>query len=102
MGDCKLFEEEGDVIEEKISEVDEGGLKLLVSLDSSESNIATPGDRWWSATVKKEVHEICRRFQSDCCQKRTDSPDVEVSLSGVGSVLRPEREAWSIVKWPGY
>ena len=32
-------------------------------------------------------------------KKRNERPMLEVSLLGVGTVLRLERDAWSMVKW---
>ena len=47
------------------------------ALDSSEKTIPIQGDRWWPQTAKQEER---------------------VSLLGLGTMLRLERDPWSLVK----
>ena len=56
--------------------IDECGVEKFGTLDSSEKTTAILGDRWWPQTAKL----------------------LEVSPLGVATVLRLERDAWSMVK----
>ena len=67
--------------------------------DSSEKTIAILGDRWWPQTARKEVDKISKRFPYAVDGENVLSAQLlEVFLLGVGTVLRLERDAWSIVK----
>ena len=67
-------------------------------LESSEKTIAILGDRWWPQTAKQDGDRISKRFLCSMWNKRNERSMLEVSLLGVGTVLRLERDAWSIVK----
>ena len=66
--------------------------------ESSEKTIAILGDRWWPHTAKQDGDRISKQFLCNIQKKRNERPNVEVSLSGVGTILRLERDAWSMVK----
>ena len=68
-------------------------------LKSSEKAIAILGDRWWPQTAKQGGDRISKHFLCSIYGKRVMSAQMlEVSLLGVGTVLRLERDAWSMVK----
>ena len=46
VGECEIYKEERDVLEEEMREIDECDLEELDTLDSSEKTIAILGDRW--------------------------------------------------------
>ena len=55
-------------------------------LESSEKTFAILGDRWWPQTAKQDGDRMSAQL-------------LEVSLLGVGTVLRLERDTWLMVKW---
>ena len=68
-------------------------------LESSKKTIAILGDRWWPQTAKKDGDRISKQFFHVICGKSAMSAQrLEASLLGVGTVLRLERDAWSMVK----
>ncbi|CAB1100190.1 unnamed protein product [Ectocarpus sp. CCAP 1310/34] len=68
-------------------------------LDNSEKTIAVIGDRWWAQEAVEDGDNMCKEFLRRLWQKRKELPNVGVvSLVGVGTVLRLERDAWSMVK----
>ena len=68
------------------------------ALDSSEKTIAILGDRRWPQTATQEGDKTSNTFLCNTWKKRNGQM-LEVSLLGVGMVLRIERDAWSVVKW---
>ena len=100
MGECEIYKEERDVSEE-MRKIDECDMEKFGTLDGSEKTIATLGDRWWPQTAKQEGDMISKSFPLVCNlrTKRNEHQNVGgVSLLRVGKVLRPERDAWSMVK----
>ena len=53
MGECDIYKEERDVLDE-MSKIDECGMEKFSTLDSSEKTIAILGDRWWEQKAKQE------------------------------------------------
>ena len=87
------------MLEGEMRDVNEGGMESLDALDSREKTIAVLGDRWWPQTAKQDGDKICRRFFCSVSKKRNEYLVVGgVSLLGVGTVLRLERDVWSMVK----
>ena len=69
--------------------------------DSSEKTIAILGDRWWAQKAKQEGDQVSKQFVCDVPgmeKSKMIAQRLEVSLLGVGTVLRLERDAWSMVK----
>ena len=58
------------------------------------------GDRWWPQKAKQQEDKISKKFTCNIWEKRNERPNVGVfsTIIGVGTVLRLERDAWSIVK----
>ena len=81
---------------------DECDMKEFGRLESSEKAIAILGDRWWPQTVKQDGDRISNRFYvvpGILYGKSVMSAEMlEVSLVGVGTVLRLERDTWSMAK----
>ena len=61
-GGCEICKEERDVLEEKMREIDEGGIEGFDTLDSSEKTIAILRDRWWPQAAKQEGDKISKTF----------------------------------------
>ena len=79
--------------------INECGMEKFGTLDSSEKTIAILGDRWWPQTAKQQGDNISKKFLRKIYGKNVMSARMlEVSLLGVGTVLRLERDAWPIVK----
>ena len=57
-------------------------------------------DRWWPQTAKQDGDRISKQTLYGIRKERSvmSAQILEVSLSGVGTVLRLERDAWSKVK----
>ena len=70
------------------------------TLYSSEKITVILGDRWWPQKAKQKEGEISKNIYLACNMwKNVMSAQVlEVSLLGVGTVLRLERDMWSMVK----
>ena len=68
--------------------------------ESSEKTIAVLGDRWWPQTAKQEEDRTSKRFLCNIYGKTVMGAQMlAVSPSGAGTVLRLQRDAWSMVKW---
>ena len=93
--ECEIYKDERDVVEGEMWKIDECDMEKIGTLDSSEKTIAILGDRWWPQTAKQEGDEISKKFLRNIWKKRNERV---VSLLGVETVLRLERDAWSIVK----
>ena len=61
MGECEIYKEERDVLEEmrKIGECD---MDKIGALDSSEKTIAILEDRWWPQTAKQKGDKIIKKY----------------------------------------
>ena len=65
MGECEIYKEEWDVLEE-MRKVDECDMEKFGTLDDSEKTIAILGDRWWPQTAKQEGEKIIsKKFLSN-------------------------------------
>ena len=67
---------------------------------SSEKTIAILGDRWWPRTVKQEGNKINAPLLCNMWKTRMmwNAHMLEASQLGVGTVLRLQRDAWSMIK----
>ena len=92
MRECELHKEERDVLEE-MGKVDGGDMEKFGTLDGSEKTIAILGDRWWPQTAKQEGHKISKTFLVTYGKSVMSAKMLEVSLLGVGTMLRFERDA---------
>ena len=64
--------------------------------------IAILGDTWWPQTAKLDGDRISKQFLFNVWKERDERPNVggvSMRLIGVGTVLRLERDAWSMVNW---
>ena len=87
------YKRRNDVLEE-MRKIDECDMEKFGTVDSSEKTIAILGDRWWPQTAKQQGDKISKTFLCNIWKKRKESPNV----GGVGTVLRLERDACSMVK----
>ena len=47
VGECELYKEERDVMEEEMRKIEERDMEKFGTLDSREKTINILGDRWW-------------------------------------------------------
>ena len=92
-----MYKEERDVLAE-MSKIDECDTEKFSTLDSSEKTIAILGDRWWPQQAQQEEDKANQTFYVIYGNNAMSAQMLEVSLLGVGTVLRLERNAWSMVK----
>ena len=70
MGECEIYKEEWDVLEE-MRKVDECDMEKFGTLDDSEKTIAILGDRWWPQKAKTgRGHKISKKFLCNIRKKR--------------------------------
>ena len=81
-----------------MGKIDECVMEKFGTLGSSEKTIAILGDRWWPQTAKQEGHKISKTFLVTYGKSVMSAQMLEVSLLGVGTMLRLERDAWSMLK----
>ena len=51
VGECEIYKEERDVLEEEMRKLDECDMEEFARLEISEKTIAILRDRWWPQTV---------------------------------------------------
>ena len=97
VGECEIYKEERDALEE-MRKSDVCDMEEFGRLESGEKTIAILGDRWWLQTPTQDGDRRSKQFLCSIWKKLNERPKLEVSLSAVGTVLRLERDAWSMVK----
>ena len=50
LGECEIYKEERDALEEEIRKLDVGDMEEFGRLEGSEKTIAILGDGWWQQT----------------------------------------------------
>ena len=98
VGECEIYKGERDVLGEEMRVIDECDMEEFDTLDSSERTIATLGDGWWPQAAKQEGDKTSKKIYVIHENNVMSAQLLEVSLLGVGTVLRLERDAWSMVK----
>ena len=83
---------------EEMGKIDECDMEKFGTLDSSEKMIVILGDRWWPQKAKQKGDEISKKFLLTYGKNVMSAQMLEVSLLGVGVVLRLERDARSMIK----
>ena len=74
-------------------------MEIFLTLDTTEKTIAVPGDRRGPKKAKQERDNICKNFLCNIWEKNVTSAQIlELSLLGIGTVRRLERDAWSMVE----
>ena len=68
------------------------------TLDGSDQTIAILGDRWWPQKAKHSRGQDKRKLLCNIWKNVMSAQMLEVSLLGLGTVLRLERDAWSMVR----
>ena len=92
MGFRYLYIEERDVLEDVMRHIDEYDVETFSVQDSSEKTIAISLEIDFGQKRRKRLMQYGE-------EKRNEHPnDGGVSSLGVGTVLRLERDAWSMVK----
>ena len=101
VGECEICKEERDALEKEMRKLDGCDMEKICRLliESSEKTIAILGDRWRPQTAKQDGDRISKQFLHVIYGRSVMSAQMlEVSLSGVATVLRLERNAWSMVQ----
>ena len=100
VGECEIYNEERDALEEGMRKLDVCDMKEFGRLGSSKKTIAILRDRWWPQTAKQDGNRISKRFLCSIDYGRSvlSGQMLEVSLLEVGTVLRLEMDVWSMVK----
>ena len=62
MGECQLYKEERDVLQDGMRKIDECGMEKFGTLDCREKTIAILGDRWWPQKAKQEGDTLSKKF----------------------------------------
>ena len=78
--------------------IDKCDMEKFSALDSTEKTIAILGDGWWPHKAKQQGDEIGETLYVIYGKNAMSAQMLEVTLLGVGTVLRLERDAWSMVK----
>ena len=74
VGECEIFKEERDVLEEEMREIDECDMEEFDTLGSSEKTIAILGDRWRPQAAKQEGDKISKTFLCIVWKQRNERP----------------------------
>ena len=77
--------------------IDECGMDKFDALDS-EKTIAILGYTWWPRKAKQVGDKMNKHFYVTYEKNVMSAQMIEASPLGVGTVLRLERDAWSMVK----
>ncbi|CAM9479691.1 unnamed protein product [Sphacelaria rigidula] len=72
VAECELYKQERDVLEGKMRDANEDGMKPFDPLDSREKMMAVLGDRWWPQITKQDGDRICKRFSCTIWKKRNE------------------------------
>ena len=62
MGECHLFKEERDVLEEETRPIDQCDMGKSGALDNNEKTIAIPREIWWPQPAKQEEDNVSKTF----------------------------------------
>ena len=77
----------------EMRKLDERDMEEFGRPESREKTIAILGDMWWPQTAKQEGDRISKQFVCNIWKSVICAEMLEVSLFGVGTVLRLERDA---------
>ena len=91
VAECEVYKEERDVLE--VRDMNEDGMKSFEALDSREKTIAVLGDGGYRQRNRKGIRYI-NGFYVTYGRNAMSTELLEVSLLGVGTVLRLKRDAW--------
>ena len=95
--ECEIYKEERNGLKE-MRKLDECDMEEFGRLEGSENTIAILGDRWWLQAAKQDEYGISKQFYVVYGKSVMSAQALEVSLLGVETVVRLERDAWSMVK----
>ena len=76
VGECEMYKEERDVLEEEMKAIDGCDMEEFGTLDSSEKTIAILGDRWWPQMAKQLEDKISKNINALHGKKRNERPDL--------------------------
>ena len=98
VGGCEIYKEDRDALEKEMRKLNVYDMEEFGRLEGSEKTVAILGARWWPQTAKQEGDRISKQFFMYYGRSVMSAQILEVSLLGVGTVLRLERDAWSMIK----
>ena len=75
VGECEIYKEERDVLEEEVRKLDVCDMEEFGRLESSEKTIAILGNRW-PQTAKQDGERISKQFLHSIWNKRNERPNV--------------------------
>ena len=75
VGECEIYEEERDALEEEMRKLDGCDMEEFGILENSEKTIAILGDRW-PQTAKQDGDRISKQFLCNIWKKRNKRPNV--------------------------
>ena len=98
VAECELYQEERDVLEGEMRDLNKSGMKSFDALDSREKTIAILGE---SGGHRRRNRTAIRSVEGSyvvCGRNVMSTSLLEVSLLGVGTALRLERDAGPMVR----
>ena len=72
VGECEIYKEERDALEEGMRKSDVCDMEELGRLENNEKTIAMLGDRWWTQTAKQDGDRISKQFLRILWKKRNE------------------------------
>ena len=93
-----MHTEEWVVLEEELTNLDQRDMEEFDTLASSEKTIAILGDGWWPKAAKLAGDNTSKKNYVIYGNDVMSAQMSEVSLVGVGTVLRLESDTWSMVQ----
>ena len=98
VGECEIYKEERDALEEEMRKLDVCHMEELGRLESNEKTIAILGDRWWPQTAKQDGDRISKQFLCNIRKKRNERPNVGGASIRSRNGAPSRKDAWSMVK----
>ena len=76
VGECEIYEEERDALEEGMRKLDVCDIEEFGRLESSEKTIAFQGDKWWPQTAKENEDRISKQLLCNIWKRRNEHRNV--------------------------
>ena len=76
VGECEIYKEERDALEEEMKEFDACDMEEFGRLKSSEKTIAVLGKKWWPQTAKQDGDRMSKHVPCSIWKKHNERPNV--------------------------
>ena len=76
VGECEIYKEERDALEEEMRKLDVCGMEEFCKLESSEKTITILVNRWWPQAAKHDQDRIHKHFLCSIWKKRNERRNV--------------------------